>query len=173
MQNIHRWSALMSLFLLLAFPSDQAAQNANSRRGDISRLSTTGTLSGSNRSDAQDDMREMAGQLQALYDMGGEELSGEDLEEVESRAENLADAVGNLLDLVNQVSRPTETETVRVPDEDYDRRSLRMVTLYLDLVDPLTEFVGGEQLDSDELNQLRSGLMMIDALTAALPESEL
>jgi hypothetical protein len=173
MRNIQSWPVLMSLFLLLAFSSDQAAQNANSRLGDISRLSTTGTLTSSNRNDAQEDMREMAGQLQALYDMGGEELSGDDLEEIEDRSEELADAVSNLLGLVNQVRRPTEAEPVSVPDEDFDRRSLRMVTLYVDLVDPLTEFVSGEQLDSDELDQLRSGLMMIEALTAALPESEL
>ena len=155
-----------------AAPRLAAAQGA--RNQDLARLATTGTLRGSNQNRARDSMVEMAEQLQALYDIGGatEEADDDVLEEIRERSEDLAEAIGTLLEFVTQIRGGSEDDAPRVTDESYDRRTLRMVNTYLDLVDPLREFVNGEALEGEALDELRSGLATIEAMTLLLPATE-
>ena len=69
-------------------------------------------------------------------------------------------------------SDPPVAEPVSIPEERYEDLVLRMVMLYLSLVDPLTESINGEVQDPEKLEQVRSGLSTMEALVAALPESE-
>ena len=160
------------LALIFSIPGEGAQDPA--RAADLSRLATTGVLNGSSQDRAQESMVDLAGNLQALYDIGGrsEEPDADVLEEIQERSEELAEAVENLLELVNRIRSQEEDAALSIPDEAYDRRTLRMVNTYLDLVDPLTEFVNGEALEGEALDQLRSGLMRIEALTLALPGTE-
>ena len=82
------------------------------------------------------------------------------------------DAVSSLLGFVNQVRSSTEAEPFSNPEERYDARTLRLVNLYLGLVDPLTRFVNGDALNAEDLDQVQSGLTTIEALATSLPESE-
>ncbi len=160
------------LTLIPGMPVQGAEQNT--RSFDLARLATTGTLTGSNQDRARESMVELAEHLQALYDIGGasEQPGADVLEEIQDRSEDLAEALGTLVDLVPRIGSPEEDGTPSIPDETYDRRTLRMVNTYLDLVDPLREFVAGESLEGEALDQLGSGLMRIEALTLALPGTE-
>ena len=160
------------LAFIFTMPVQGAEQDA--RSFDLARLATTGTLTGSNQDRARESMVDLAGNLQALYDIGSrsEEPDADVLEEIQDRSEDLGEAVATLLDFVHRIQTPEEDGAPSIPDEAYDRRTLRMVNTYLDLVDPLTEFVNGEALEDEALDQLRSGLMRIEALTLALPGAE-
>ncbi len=160
------------LALIFTMPVQGAEQDA--RSFDLARLATTGTLTGSNQDRARESMVDLAGNLQALYDIGGrsEEPDADVLEEIQDRSEDLEEAAATLLDFVNRIRISEEDGAPSIPDEAYDRRTLRMVNTYLDLVDALTEFVNGEALEGEALDQLRSGLMRIEALTLALPGAE-
>ncbi len=161
------------LALIFTMPVQGAEQDA--RSFDLARLATSGTLTGSNQDRARESMVDLAGNLQALYDIGSrsEEPDADVLEEIQERSEDLGEAVATLLDFVHRIQTPEEDGGApSIPDEAYDRRTLRMVNTYLDLVDPLTEFVNGEALEGEALDQLGSGLMRIEALTLALPGAE-
>ena len=155
------------------------------RRRSFDQLAATGTLIPGRasardqepvivgRNEAGSNMTALACQLQALYDIGGTSvLSATLTEEIESRSAALAEAVGFLLDFVNQATDPPVAEPVSIPEERYEDLVLRMVMLYLSLVDPLTESINGEVQDPEKLEQVRSGLSTMEALVAALPESE-
>ena len=164
------------LALIFSIPGEGAQDPA--RAADLSRLATTGVLNGSSQDRAQESMVDLAGNLQALYDIGrtgpiGRHRPDADvLEEIQERSEELAEAVENLLELVNRIRSQEEDAALSIPDEAYDRRTLRMVNTYLDLVDPLREFANGEALEDEALDQIGAGLMTIEALTLALPGTE-
>ena len=160
------------LALIFTMPVQGAEQDA--RSFDLARLATSETLTGSNQDRARESMVDLAGNLQALYDIGGrsEEPDADVLEEIQERSEELAEAVENLLELVNRIRSQEEDAALSIPDEAYDRRTLRMVNTYLDLVDPLREFANGEALEDEALDQIGAGLMTIEALTLALPGTE-
>ena len=160
------------LALIFTMPVQGAEQDT--RSFDLARLATSETLTGSNQDRARESMVDLAGNLQALYDIGGrsEEPDADVLEEIQERSEELAEAVENLLELVNRIRSQEEDAALSIPDEAYDRRTLRMVNTYLDLVDPLREFANGEALEDEALDQIGAGLMTIEALTLALPGTE-
>jgi hypothetical protein len=130
------------------------------------------------RSEAGSNMMALACQLQALYDIGGASVPSAALtEEIESRSAALAQAVGFLLDFANQATEPPVAEPVSIPEERYGELVLRIVNLYLSLVDPLTESINLESINSDvqdleTLELVRSGLTTMEALVVALPDSE-
>ncbi len=165
--------SLAGLFVWIPFGSVPAWPQG-ARNADLARLATTGTLRGSNQNRARDSMVELAEQLQALYDIGGASEGPDDdvVEEIRDRSEDLAEAAGTLLEFVTQIRGGSEDDAPRVPDESYDRRTLRMVNAYLDMLEPLREFVNGEALEGEALDQLRSGLATIEALTLLLPETD-
>lgn len=167
-----RFAVAGVLALIFTMPVQGAEQDA--RSFDLARLATTGTLTGSNQDRARESMVDLAGNLQALYDIGGrsEEPDADVLEEIQERSEDLGEAVATLLDFVNRIRAQEEDAAPSIPDEAYDRRTLRMVNTYLDLVDPLTEFANGESLEGEALDQIGAGLMRIEALTLALPGTE-
>ena len=155
------------------------------RRRSLDQLAATGTLIPGRaaerdrgreiygRNQAGANMTALACQLQALYDIGGTSvLSAALTEEIESRSVALAEAVGFLLDFVNQATDPPVAEPVSIPEERYGELVLSIVNLYLSLVDPLTESINSEVQDPERLEQFRSGLATIEALVVALPESE-
>ena len=159
--------------------------NRESRARALSRLSSTGTLvpdridpSGPDldvvsRNSARQNMMALAAEVQALYDIGGTTTLSADLgEDIESRSETAADMARELLDFVNRGIAPLPADSVSLPEDRYQARSLELVTLYMDILEPTAELIFTDVLDLEKLDRVRSGLATIEALAEALPDSD-